>query len=238
MYYGENIFVSHPDIAPFYKNGCTYLFGLMLYTISKGEIITLHYGYRYGETKTMNCTVEGVIEYDFKYNNKPFGKKMTDSQHNEIVDTINALLIANIVSDKCTVNYPYESKYSILVLMNEIKKDWGNVWIKKEFTPKYGQVAFEVAMQNYIDNGYTYFTSHNGIVELVGTAYSKLYEGDVLMLIDDDVDIKPKLFSIKEIFFRQKRVSEANPAMRGYHLIMSCDCDVHINESDKLVKYT
>ncbi|MDE6592622.1 MAG: hypothetical protein K2K57_06120 [Oscillospiraceae bacterium] len=182
--------------------------------------------------------MEGVIEYDFKYTEKLFGKAMTDSQHNEIVDAINDLLSVGVISDKCNIAYPYEEKYGILVLKNELEKDCNNVWVQKEFTPKYGQVVFEAAMQEWLGGGYTYFKKHNGIVELTGTVYSILHEGDVLMLIDKDTDTNPKLFCIREIIFREKRVDEADPAMRVYCLIMTCDCDVNISERAKFVKYS
>ncbi len=238
MYYGETVFISHPSVQPIYKNGCTYLFGRILYSVSKGEAVTIYCGYKYGDVHILKSVVEGVIEYDFKYTEKLFGKAMTDSQHNEIVDAINDLLSVGVISDKCNIAYPYEEKYGILVLKNELEKDCNNVWVQKEFTPKYGQVVFEAAMQEWLGGGYTYFKKHNGIVELTGTVYSILHEGDVLMLIDKDTDTNPKLFCIREIIFREKRVDEADPAMRVYCLIMTCDCDVNISERAKFVKYS
>lgn len=233
MYYGETVFLSG-GAGAVYKNGCTYAFGRILYTVCKGDRVVLSWEDSVGERHISNSRLKGIIDDSFGYSGKLY-REMPEL-YKRVEKGINSALEKGEVSDCCRINYPFEERLGVLIFegIHEIRSGTA---VTKEFVTVYGQPVFETAMETDI-RGEVQKKREDGKIFVCGLVLGFFMTGDKLMLIDDNVDICPGIFRVEKIFFRQREVTSADPVMRGYELILSCiSGSSDIGQRAKFVKW-
>lgn len=233
MYYGETVFLSG-GAGAVYKNGCTYAFGRILYTVCKGDRVILSWDDSRGEKHISGSRAEGIINSSFGYSGKLY-REMPELCERVERGIVSALENGEI-SGCCRINYPFEERLGVLIFEG-IHEICSGTAVTKKFVPVYGQPVFETAMEADI-RGAVQEKREDGKIFVCGLATGSFMTGDRLMLIDDNGDVCPRIFRVEKIFFRQREVTSADPAMRGYELILSCiSGSPDIGQKAKFVKW-
>lgn len=216
MYYGETVFLSG-GVEAVYKNDCTYAFGRILYSVFKDERVTLSWEDSRGEMHISGSRVAGIIDSSFGYCGKLY-REMPELYNRIEKGIISALENGEIVSC-CRINYPFEERLGVMIFEG-LQNMRSGTKVIKEFVLRYGQPVFETAMEEDIRDTVCK-QQENGKLFIAGLALDSFVKGDRLMLIDDNTDICPRVFRVEKIIFRQRETAAAEPAMRGYELVMS-----------------